>query len=313
MRVKCATSTARPVSEELDDPACAPRMDPPASLIPLAPWQRRETPRLDLSAPTPTPIRAARLERAPDVGDLLARLQRYERAGLLDGAEAAALGLRIARDSSSTERRMFGRMLDELDALDAGRQSPADYFRHALAHAAELSLGNRERFVQLVGMVFSQPTDFGDSSSVGRDILRPLAGGGRHPFGYGIEKIHEGMLAARGGTTIAAGYRADVLDVSPRSTITHHFGELLRVGYNRGPSFGAWCQDRLDGPENPGDVHNGYFAVMLGDALANERISVDDAVALTTWAFTGTAGAPPFSLTFSDYDLSAWLAARGDE
>ncbi len=226
----------------------------------------------------------------------MARLYAFEGIGPVTH-DVIAGRERALRDASPIELQMTSLVLDELEALRAGRITPAQYMVNVMQHAADLARDNGHRFVELVGMAFSEVPSEDALHAAGRDVL----GAGPHPVGWLLEAIQASIVREAGGYTPETGFAAGVLDVDPMSSVTHHFGELLRVGYYRGETLGDWAQDYLDGDENPGDVHNGYFAVMLGAALANGEITPQEAVQMVEAAYTGDGAS--FTLDPADYTL----------
>ncbi|MBI2263644.1 MAG: hypothetical protein HYU64_00500 [Armatimonadetes bacterium] len=227
------------------------------------------------------------------------------------------------------DRHMYDATLDELESLNNGDTNESQYMINVMQHAADISGNDHDQFVHLVGMAFSE----GNAGQSGLGIMeggRGVMGAGQNPAGVVLESMHQTINGQNGGSTVAAGFDPNIVDADPTSTVTHHFGELLQVGHNRGSKLAGSAQDFMDNyATNPGDTRNGYFAAMLGEALRDQRITPQDAVNLTQWAFTNqdTTNKPwdtispptqdgvgglitrPIGSLFSDnqYDITEWV------
>ena len=215
-------------------------------------------------------------------------------------------------DLSLLERYVFSKSLDEIDRLDAGEIDVADCMVNVMQHAADVSGGDGDLFVSLVGKLFTIE---------GGNLPRRLLGAGSNTPGAVLEGIYSITAGMRGGSTVANGFNPNIIDAMTGSTVTHHFGEFLRVGANRWNWLGRRAQDHIDDvKDNPGDVRNGYFAIMLGDGVSDGDLSPHQAVELTRWAFTQDHGAapPPWGTVDSgssdftsgaDYRIADWIRA----
>ena len=232
-------------------------------------------------------------------------------------AEAFAL-----RTLPADQKDMFRLQLNSLTKLANKEINPAEYMAEGLRNAAKLAEANEgswwnpmssskeDLFVSYVGMAFS------DKSLGLGNVLRTGAGSSFDLAGATLErtygKINNGD-AQRGFNTNVA----DSQD--PGNSVTHHFRELMMVGYNRGRMIGNMATTTVDKPDvNPGDVRNGYFGTMIGSALNNGKITPTEAAELTIWAYTAHGGKqPPWgannengkNLNTDDYFLNPWLKA----
>lgn len=223
------------------------------------------------------------------------------------------------------QKEMFKRTLKELEKFADGSISSSEYFTNTLKTAAQLAEQNgrqpgswnifkptsNELYRNYVGLVFSRET-----MGPLRDAARDLAGSSVSGIGSALESgyLHLNHKRGHGG-----GYNPNVLDTDPNDTVSHHYRELMLVGYNRW----KWLADRatthLDDPnQNPGDVRNGFFASMIGDALEDGKMTPREAAEMTEWAYTKHDGTqPPWGdtgkqksyLKAEDYDIDKWLAA----
>src|SRR5262245_8233595 len=91
------------------------------------------------------------------VGDIMRKTDAYERLGMLPPGQSARIALAMG-SASVNERKMYARVLGELELLQAGAIKPADYFIRVQKHAAALAGGNGNEFMSLVGMSFSEPS-----------------------------------------------------------------------------------------------------------------------------------------------------------
>jgi hypothetical protein len=222
------------------------------------------------------------------------------------------------------EKEMYRDTITELNKLANGEITPAQYMADGLKNAASLAEKNgrasdswnifqpskADLYCNYVGLAFSE-------HSLGRakDFFRSGAGSGMSVPGSALEDAYQGLI----GSHAAQGFNANVADVDPTNSITHHYREFLNVGYRRGRSIGDWATTEIDKPEvNPGDVRNGYFATMIGSALKNDKITPTEAADLTIWAYTMHGGTQPLwgdankkgnFLDPKDYFLNPWLKA----
>lgn len=214
---------------------------------------------------------------------------------------------------STAQRRMYAATLYELDkiVLDGDRTATRDYMFNVMQHAADIAGNDRQLFQELTHQVFSaaagQGSDHAPNGSNHSDLDRELAGGGPSKTGQYLEGIYARSSWKPGD------FNPLVVDSQDPATsdMTHHFGEFLASGYNgtkipfRSPDDAVTAND--DPGKNPGDVRNGYFAVMIGDALKNGKISPKEAVDLTRWAFAADSGGnapPPWGHTAADVKRS---------
>ncbi|CAN5498701.1 hypothetical protein BH10CYA1_BH10CYA1_61680 [soil metagenome] len=152
--------------------------------------------------------------------------------------------------------------------------------------AAQLSKNDQSTFVDLVGMAFSSPPY--------KNTERAALGTSYNPAGAMLERMYERLVHGRASSSYS-GFNPNIADVEPSSTITHHFREFLLAAHRNGKGIAFIANESGDDtPQgNPGDLRNGYFASMIGDGLARKRISVNEAVALTEWAYKLHSGKAP--------------------
>lgn len=287
-----------------------------------APQQTGSAPRSLPSTPVPTaataplaqPVRRglSRDAAAPPRTDIAARLGGQV---TLSTEQREAIG-KLGPD----ERQMMVAALDEIDALRAGKINAAQYQANVLDHAARIAGNDGEKFVDLAGMIFSP----GSMGAV-FDGVRRVSGEDPHSAGGAVEEAHMLAVAGQGGpSSLKAGFNPNVLDnEDPGSTITHHYGAFLQVGGNRTAALGKMLAGVWDSADsNPGDVRNGRFAAMLGDAVASGHISPADGARLHRWAFVAhdgpqppwgksidAKGSPEQSTSMEDFQLKDWVSA----
>lgn len=224
------------------------------------------------------------------------------------------------RSLSPEEQAVYRTTLSELLRLRRGEISGSQYAVNVMQAAADVAGDRRSLFVDLVQMTFSDPDTF-----LTRIQRHAASGAGAHTAGSLIESAHYDLWTPGNapGNTTEGGWNPNVVDTEDEnSTVTHHFGEFLRVGNrSRFQLRGMWAADAcetLNGLSNRGDIRNGYFGVMLGYALREGQISPQDAVRMTEWAMTRNGerqANPPWGstetetefLSWSDYDFSAWV------
>lgn len=223
------------------------------------------------------------------------------------------------------QKEMFKRTMNELEKFADGKISSSEYFTNTLKTAAQLAEQNgrqpdswnifkptaNELYRDYVGLVFSRET-----MGTWRDAGRALAGSGVSGIGSALESGYLHLNHERGN---GGGYNPNILDTAPNDTVSHHFRELMLVGYNRWKWLADRATTQIDDPsKNPGDVRNGFFASMIGDALEDGKVTPREAAEMTEWAYTKHAGTqPPWGATDdkssylkpADYDIDKWLAA----
>lgn len=187
--------------------------------------------------------------------------------------------------------------LQQLEHLQNGEIDGAEYMVSMMQEAANIAGDDSDLFLDLVGAVFSSQQVGGAVVSTARWAL----GAGEHPMGSFTEASNVSIMMDKGGSTPETGFNANIIDNNPVSSIPHHFGELLRVGASSGSMVAHETQKYLDVDDrhatvfmdamttreaNPGDYRSGTYAGFLGAALANEKISPQDAVHLTEWLYT---------------------------
>ena len=125
---------------------------------------------------------------------------------------------------------------------------------------------------------------------------------------------HTRMSAPNPGPS---GFLSVLEDTEERRTsdVGHHFGAFMQMGAARGEWLTRKAQTIIDPPsKNPGDVHNGFFAAMLGSAAAAGRIAPRDAAELAIWAYTSPRAPWPGNgddlLDSRRFDLDTWRAAH---
>jgi hypothetical protein len=191
-------------------------------------------------------------------------------------------------------------VLHELEKIVYDRDATAgkDYQFNVMDHAADIAGTDGLKFADMVHAAFSAPdAGYGNAKEAGRQ----LSSGGTSPTGQFLE----GIYARTDYKT--SDFNPLIVDRDDRNTVTHHFGEFLKIGA-RGenvPVLDQWdiVTNQDDPEENPGDVRNGFFGVMLGNGLKDGTITPQQAADLTRWAFSGDsggAGAPPWGRTADD-------------
>jgi hypothetical protein len=220
------------------------------------------------------------------------------------------------------EKQMYRLTLGELEKLADGKISPADYMTNNIRGAARIAEQNgrkpgswnllkptpQELYCRYVGLAFCDPP-----MGFVKDSARALAGSAVNLAGTALEQTYSALIKNHA----ADGFNSNVADVDPSNSITHHYRELMLVGYNSGEFAADFCTRKLDDPkENPGDDRNGYFAGMLGAALSSGKITPSQAAELTVWAYTKHAGIqPPWGdsgrsdmfVRPEDYNFDTWF------
>lgn len=313
-----------PVSRQVPAPRTQPPARPPGQrssvqLSPEARGPRRGTPNLGAltsglaanfgparasNAPAASGTPAAGAAPRTDEQRLMALRQRTGRGELRPQNREAI------QNMTPAQRRLFSASLGHLerlaDSTDTGRART--YMNSVMRSAAQIAGRDGQAFVDLVQFAFSDPRN-----APGRGLL----GGGYRPAGAVLEQLSADLLRNHpGGSQV--GFAESITERTSSGgtasdTITHHFGEFLAVGAQSNRHTGvaaSWLWEPVqtlagrDGVHlNPPDTRNGIFASMLGDNLANGRITPNQAVALTEYAFRpGTAWVP-------NNDVQAWLQA----
>lgn len=222
------------------------------------------------------------------------------------------------RNFDLPHREMFIKSLQELESLKNGKTNAADYMINIMKYAADLSGNDRKKFVDLVGEMFSD-------IPIPLDIFRKILGAGPHSAGNLLEPMLDKIVEKQGGSF---GFNSNITDdIDKNNTMTHHAGEFLQIGYNRGGWLGKLAADAIDrntgfiqSKLNEGDIRSGYFSSMVGSALKKNIITPHDAVKLFKWAFTTSHGGkePPLYgsketqgnyLKWGDYKIENWVSA----
>lgn len=201
------------------------------------------------------------------------------------------------------ERRQFNATLYELRRLKRGEISSSEYMTNVMQHAVDIAGNDREKFVNLVQMSFNAADEDSGSPLHHKTVSqgqRWLAHGGENA-GKFLEGIYRDMPArldkvkSSDGNNLNDQFNPMVEDSEDRyNTVTHHFAEFLKSAFYEGGAVADQWVTANDSPDkNPGDVRNGYFAAMLGDALRNGKITPQDAVNLTRQAYSPDAGQNP--------------------
>jgi hypothetical protein len=227
----------------------------------------------------------------PSVDEIVKRTEDLMKVLKTDDKVVPDFAKKSLEKLSGDEKVMLGWALEELKKMSSDPQrTESQYMMQMLKHAAELAGTDKKKFVDLATTVLSAP-----AGGYGMEGSRKLAGGGAHISGEVCEPLLVKIMEPRGGSTEKQGYNNNIIDSEDKaSTVTHHYAEFLKTGYYRGQTLGDGATLIMDKPwNNPGDVRNGYFAVMLGDALAQNRITPAESIKLTEWAYTKQpAGGP---------------------
>lgn len=268
------------------------------------------------------PVQTAKAPTADELINNYGKFAKYRR--LSDEEKAAIRGL------NPLERQMYQATLGELAALEAGKVNAARYFVDILHKADQLSGGNREKFVNLVGMAFSASPTHG-----AEEVVRNYLGAGGNRAGSTLEGLQQKILSTQGLRASHAGFNPNVINSSraiedqvgrgiPTDTVTHHFREFFVGGYKTAGSFdprrGAAFDTAItidDGvpttkgirfnglipqldqtgesaaTRNEGDIRNGLFAAMVGQGLRDGRLTTGQAVELIKQAFVANSQAEP--------------------
>lgn len=221
---------------------------------------------------------------------------------------------------SPEKKELFVKCLNELEALKSKKITAADYMINIMSHSVNLSGNDNKKFVELVGEVFS-------SVPIPLDPFRKILGAGPHSGGNILEPMFDKIIEEQGGSL---GFNSNVTDdISKTNNMTHHVGEFLQVGFNRGSIIGKLSTDAIDrnltfgliqDKVNEGDIRSGYFSVMVGDALNDNKITPTDAVKLFKWAYTtehggkespifGAKETPEKYMNWKDYKIESWIEA----
>jgi hypothetical protein len=243
--------------------------------------------------------------------------------------------------------QMFAATAAEVMKVASGALSPSAYMIAVMDHAATLTgafLGSaqatpaqrNEIFARLVHFAFCAHAE-DDSGRVlnSEDLKREAVGFGISDAGSLLEDAYRLAVATRCSTPgsdpahpqifgngVRGGFNYNIVDrVSGGSTITHHFGEFLGAGFVDLLGQADRAVTIVDSPgENPADVRNGYFAVMVGQGLASGSLTPGRAIALTRFALTTGGPTPPWGtppegnddgtfLSAADFELPRWQAA----
>jgi hypothetical protein len=226
--------------------------------------------------------------------------------------------LKEIQDFDPVKRDMFLTSLRQLESLKAGEINAAGYMIGIMQHAAELSGNDSKMFVTLVGEMFSD-------IPIPLDPFRRILGAGPHTAGNLLEPMLDRIVEKQGGSF---GFNANITDdIDWKNTITHHAGEFLQVGYNRGAFIGKLAGNIIDrntliiqDKKNEGDIRSSSFSAMVGAALKDNKIKPLEAVKLFSWAYTTSHGGkypPPYgadetpgkNLGFKDYKIDNWVNA----
>lgn len=222
-------------------------------------------------------------------------------------------------------KEMFKNTLTELEKLASGKVQPSEYMVNTMKDAARIAEANgrapdswnyfkpsqAELFRDYVGMAFSdRPRGFW------REAARNLAGSPHSSIGSALETTYQRLTEK---PTAGDSFNPNILDNVVTNSVTHHFRELFVIGFNSGKYIGDTATtQRDDARTNPGDVRNGFFASMLGNALQRGKITPREAAELTEWAYTKHGGTPPpwgnthhrtKWLGSSEYDIDKWMDA----
>lgn len=291
-----------PVAPEVSETPVDQRVDPPARgnvASPAAPHQP--------SAPPPSGSpRAPRAFSVEEFEDRLAAI--HQRLDPPYSFELAADEARDFRSLNRTEREMLRRTLDLVETYQlSDTMTRADYMMSTLRTAAELSrdddgVAQPRTYVDLVHLAMNT-LDLSDNAEHApsprrlwahtREAMRPVLGAGHRPAGSAVEVAYGRVVHDRGEG--AESFNPNVVErAAPRQSLTHHYAEFLRGAYRRPDLLLQEAQEVIDDPmRSEGDYRSGSFAIMIGGGLERGEITVEQAVALTEWAYRGDSDPPP--------------------
>jgi hypothetical protein len=261
-------------------------------------------------------LRIARLsDDPPTAAELTVKVRNLARA---TGTNVTDNQLNDIKNLDRVQRRMYADTLGSLQALSQGRINQATYMTNIVSRAAQLGTsyplnntpgrnnGEQRRMAELIGIVFSDPP-----GGFKLEASRAAAGSPPSLAGSALEQINRQISLGKNDSA-KGGFNRNIIDVNAESTVTHHFRELLMVGFNQGRSVGNLATENIgdDIATNPGDVRNGYFGSMLGSNLATGDISNSEASQLVEWAYKNHSGTqPPWGNSPNNYILSDWQKA----
>jgi hypothetical protein len=276
--------------------------------------------KLEMDAPSGTPLITQTFppvnkNAPPSVSELVNRTEDLMKTLKTKDQVVPDFAKKALEKLSGNERVMLGYALEDLKKMAGDPQATeARYMMNMLNHAGDLAGGDRKKFVDLAASVLSAP-----AGGYGMEASRAMAGGGAHISGEICEPFLVEIVTPRGGSGENQGLNPNIVDSEDKdSTVTHHYAEFLKTGFNRGQSLGDVATLIMDKPwKNPGDVRNGYFAVMLGHSLFQERLTPADSIKLTEWAYTKQPAGGPQPLwgekekgkDLGDYEIENWVKA----
>ncbi|WP_164018523.1 hypothetical protein [Pyxidicoccus trucidator] len=253
---------------------------------------------------------------APDAEALISRmLELRTQNGLLPLSESELADIRRL---NGNELRMYEFAVGQLGQVAAGTLSPADYMFSIMDEAARIAGDDTGLFRHLVTFSFA-------SEPPGPFSGENLAGRHGHRAGSSLEET----LYALCGTLQNAdeGFNSSVIDSNfpHASTVTHHFSAFIELA--QGLAGGNGVQHAHgslgDANTNLGDVRNGNFGGMVGDAMRWNKMTPSDLATLVRWAYSATPDAPapwgtpstdaqgnvvPFGEDASHFELEKWVA-----
>lgn len=216
------------------------------------------------------------------------------------------------------QKEVFACAVEQLENIKDNKADSSDYMINILKKSSELAGNNSQKFIQLVGEVFSEKEG-------SFDFFRKVLGAGSHKAGNILEPLLVEIISEGKGAGVEAGFNSNMTDdIDRNNTMTHHYGEFIQVGFHRGETLGKIASFVIDTPYimpsmtyNNGDVRSGYFASMLGDGLRDKKIKPADVVKLTQWAYTNEHNGlkdPPFGrvdkdefMNWSQYKIDKWI------
>ncbi|MEL6547130.1 MAG: hypothetical protein AAFQ82_21065 [Myxococcota bacterium] len=165
----------------------------------------------------------------------------------------------------------------------------------------------RQQFVELAQLAFNTHDLFEQQRARGnapwgrlakewlRERGRDALGAGHRPAGAAVETAYSQTIQRLQDGPES--FNPNVVEwASPRQSLTHHYAEFVLGAFERPDFLMQEAQRFIDHPlDNPGDYRSGMFAIMVGGGLERGRLTIEEAIELTDWAYSAdTEFAPPW-------------------